>query len=92
MLEAHRIRSAQLKVEAAQKKADRARKILDAGHDTLSPEKKERLEQLVAAADSMAKTPPIPTTGPIFASSKGTPLNMNNVLNRQILRPCGRQA
>jgi len=85
MLETHRIRTAQLKVITAQKQAARARKLLDAGHDALAPETRARLAQIVADSEMMARKPPIPSTGPIFASSTGTPLNMNNVLNRQIL-------
>ena len=83
MLEAHRIRSAQAKVEAAQKRATQARKSLEKA--TLPPEKRETLTQIIATAEKLAATPPIPHAGPIFASEAGTALNMNNLLNRQIL-------
>lgn len=83
MLEAHRVRTAQTKVEAAQRRAMRARKLLDDA--MLPPEKRAALTELVASAERLAANPPIPETGPIFASSEGTALNMNNLLNRQIL-------
>jgi integrase len=85
ILEAHRLRTAQLKVDSAQKQAARARKVLETGGDSLAPETRERLGEVIKAAEHMAKNPPVPIAGPIFASRKGTPLNMNNVLNRQIL-------
>jgi integrase len=84
MLEAHRLRTAQLEVDAAQQRATRARKMLESG-DTLTPEKRAALAHLVESAEKLAANPPIPVTGPIFGSTRGTPLNMNNLLNRQIL-------
>jgi len=85
MLEVHRIRTAQFKVDSAQKQATRARNVLETGDNSLAPETRERLSEVVKAAEHLAKNPPVPTAGPIFVSRKGTPLNMNNVLNRQIL-------
>jgi integrase len=85
MLEAHRVRTSQIAVESAQKQARRARKLLEIGGDTLAPEKRASLNQLVASAEKLAAHPPVPTSGPIFASKTGTALNMNNLLNRQIL-------
>jgi integrase len=82
MLESHRIRSAQARARSAQNDAAKAQKQL-AGD--LAPEKRNSLEQIISAAKELANNPPIPRSGPIFASAKGTPLNMNNLLNRQIL-------
>jgi len=83
MLEAHRVRTAQAKVEAAQKQATHAKKSLE--KTTLPPEKREALTQIIATAEKLAANPPIPHAGPIFASEAGSALNMNNLLNRQIL-------
>jgi integrase len=83
MLEGHRLRTAQVRVESAQRRAAQARKELESA--TLPPEKRAPLAELVAFAEALAVDPPIPTSGPIFASRKGTALNMNNLLNRQIL-------
>lgn len=85
MLEAHRVRTAQLAVESAQKEATRARKSLEVAGDTLAPEKRASLNQLIVLAEKLAACPPVPTSGPIFSSRRGTALNMNNLLNRQIL-------
>jgi integrase len=89
MLEAHRARTARLKVEIAERAAKRAAALLDeAAQSTaapLAPEKRARLEQIVSDAKKLlAGPPPLPTSGPIFASTQGTALNMNNLLNRQI--------
>jgi integrase len=81
MLEAHCVRIAHVKVEAAQRRALQSRKMLDSA--TLQPEKRMALTQLAASAETLGANPPV--AGPIFASGKGTPLNMNNLLNRQIL-------
>ena len=83
MLEAHRVRVAQIEVESAQRRAMQARRLWES--TTLLPEKRSALTQLIASAEELAANPPVPVAGPIFASSKGTPLNMNNLLNRQIL-------
>jgi integrase len=82
MLEAHRLRTAQLAVEAAQKRAVRARKLLEIDGAAHAPEKRRALQQLVESAEKLAVHPPVPTSGPIFASQTGTALNMNNLLNR----------
>lgn len=82
ILEVHRVRSAQERAQAAQKEAVSARKRLA---KELAPETREHLQQVIANAAAMAANPPLPKTGPIFASANGTPLNMNNLLNRQIL-------
>ena len=82
ILEAHRVRSAQERAQAAQEEAESARKRLA---KELAPETRERLERVIANAEAVATDPPLPTTGPIFVSANGTPLNMNNLLNRQIL-------
>jgi len=83
MLEAHRLGRAQAKVKAAQKRTTQAKKSLEGA--TLPPEKRTSVMELVTSADKLVANPPIPDSGPIFASSDGTPINMNNLLNRQIL-------
>ena len=83
MLEAHRVRTAQIKVESAQRRAMQARKLMDSA--TLLPQKRTALTEAIALAEKLAANPPIPVAGPIFASGTGTALNRNNLLNRQIL-------
>lgn len=83
MLEADRLRTAQIKVEAAHRQALQARKLLDTS--ILPPEKRADLTEIVASAKTLGADFSVPVVGPIFASSKGTALNMNNLLNRQIL-------
>jgi integrase len=89
MLEAHRVRTAQAFVERAQRSAKRAADRLADAHATgveLAPEKRTKLEHIVAEAKKLSSAPlPLPTAGPIFTSERGTALNMNNLLNRQIL-------
>ncbi len=51
----------------------------------LAPETRQELERVIANAGLVATDLPLPTSGPIFVSANGTPLNMNNLLNRQIL-------
>lgn len=100
MLEAHRARTARAIVDTAQRAAKRAAALLAEAEKTsisLAPEKRTRLEQVVSHADKLAAGPlPLPSSGPIFASARGTALNMNNLLNRQIspslnvCKTCGR--
>ena len=82
ILEVHRVRSGQERTQAAQREAVRARKRLT---KELAPETRDHLEHVIANAGAMAANPPLPKTGPIFVSARGTPLCMNNLLNRQIL-------
>jgi integrase len=83
MLEAHRVRTAQIRVDSALRRAARAQKLLDTA--TLRPEKRAALAEIVASAEMLTAGISAPNAGPIFASSKGTALNMNNLLNRHIL-------
>jgi integrase len=80
MLDAHCVRVGQIEVEAARRRAMQARKLM--GSATLRSEKRAALT-LVASAEKLVANPP--AAGPIFASGERTPLNMNNLLNRQIL-------
>jgi len=88
MLEAHRVRTATAIVEKAQRSAARAATLLEDAQKTgvaILPEKRAKLEQLVAEGKKLTSHPlPLPSSGPIFASTLGTALNMNNLLNRQI--------
>lgn len=72
ILEAHRVRSGQERAQAAQNEAVSAQKRLA---KELAPETREELEQVIAKAAVMAANPTLPTTGPIFVSANGTPLN-----------------
>jgi integrase len=89
MLEVHRVRTATAMVDQAQRSAERAAMVLEDARTTgttLLPEKRARLEQIVAEGEKLASASlPLPFSGPIFASMRGTALNMNNLLNRQIL-------
>lgn len=80
MLEYHRVHSAQERSKAAQREIVKARKRLA----TAIPENRQTNEQIILDASAVVADP-LPRTGPIFVSANGTPLNMNNLLNRQIL-------
>lgn len=91
MLEAHRVRVAQARAESATKHADRLQtKLGKAG--SMLPELRADLERQIAGLRSKSKDLTLPTTGPILATEKDTPLNMNNLLNRQILPALNRCA
>lgn len=91
MLEAHRIHTAHRTAAAAAKEATKIETKLTKGQGTLPADIHEELSLRVAQLKEIAKNPPLPTSGPIFASQRTddtrspTPLNMNNLLNRQIL-------
>jgi integrase len=84
MLEVHRVRVAQARAESAAKQADKHQAKLEKTV-SMRPELRAELERQIADLRLKAKDLTLPRTGPIFATGKDTPLNMNNLLNRQIL-------